>query len=741
MMTEDIAGPGTMALFRLEFALLIWAVTLLLVWLGFAVFVSRDLLILGNRKANTPQLLCAVVAWGRTRQMQLIWTKVSWLAFAYVFSFVGAVVYGIQQMKMFARVDHEVRTVTHYAAVLEGLPRMRGDQRVEEKIRDAVAQATKEEVIGVSIAWDFKQQEDTVMNAVASLHEEREQESTSDNGPDMKGLCGLEGVITKKVLKSWKINLDASSDHGDIKDLLNNLETTHKAFVIFKSEESRDKAVEAFKAEGGIKLHDIKFACCLHTEVFAPEGLQWQNMHVTSGTRFGRLFFAVITVMAACAAWTVLLYLPYAHYETSFSYANGDEPGLFSEGLFTALVVGSQIALFMVCSKASQDIGYHSVDEQQKAYTVMYNGSLILNLVMDLILQTYLSYLQMVGVGAHVSDGRLLGQIRSLQEILESYPMQKSIGKLLFTYSWPSTFFVPFAAEPFVMVGGLHLARVLVSRDKRLSGENAEKAFKLYEMEQGRYADVIFNVILVACIPFVAPAYMAMLLGTFIFSHLYIYAYDHFKALRLVGKFAFNGSQVHWLGMQLFSIPVGILAAALVFKVNQMSSDVHHLGSGFLRGYQIGGACFGAMRFHIILHLLVLRVVVKKITVADLGEREDQGYAEEAVSYAATHFSTNPVHCLRSKYIYEHKPAQSFYIPGKEHLMNKNPAIGAFYCHATWNKRMSARASLRGSLQAPKDMLKEIQAPRDMPKEIQASSEKPKQVEAAPKSSSDSTSS
>ena len=26
------------------------------------------------------------------------------------------------------------------------------------------------------------------------------------------------------------------------------------------------------------------------------------------------------------------------------------------------------------------------------------------------------------------------------------------------------------------------------------------------EMEQGRYADIIFNLILVACIPFIAPA-------------------------------------------------------------------------------------------------------------------------------------------------------------------------------------------------------------------------------------------
>ena len=34
------------------------------------------------------------------------------------------------------------------------------------------------------------------------------------------------------------------------------------------------------------------------------------------------------------------------------------------------------------------------------------------------------------------------------------------------------------------------------------------------------------------------------------------------------------------------------------------------------------------------------------------------------------------MHCLRSKFILEHKPAQAIYAAGKEHLMRANPAIG-----------------------------------------------------------------
>ena len=44
---------------------------------------------------------------------------------------------------------------------------------------------------------------------------------------------------------------------------------------------------------------------------------------------------------------------------------------------------------------------------------------------MDIALQTYLSYLQMVGVGAHTSDGRLLGSLVSWLKLPTTRP---SIG-------------------------------------------------------------------------------------------------------------------------------------------------------------------------------------------------------------------------------------------------------------------------------------------------------------------------
>ena len=85
--------------------------------------------------------------------------------------------------------------------------------------------------------------------------------------------------------------------------------------------------------------------------------------------------------------WTLLLYLPYAFYMASFTYANGDEPGAresepsqvdarfssvhgfsallgeFSEGIFVTLVVLSQIGLFVCSSIAAKKAGFWYEDQ------------------------------------------------------------------------------------------------------------------------------------------------------------------------------------------------------------------------------------------------------------------------------------------------------------------------------------------------------------------------------------------
>ncbi len=69
------------------------------------------------------------------------------------------------------------------------------------------------------------------------------------------------------------------------------------------------------------------------------------------------------------------------------------------------------------------------------------------------------------------------------------------------------------------------------------------------------------------------------------------------------------------------------------------------------------------------------------VKVVSMTAPDGRPYKECAAVMPATWFSVNPVYCLRSKYIYEHSPPQTYYTIGKEHLMQKNEAAASLWCH------------------------------------------------------------
>lgn len=112
--------------------------------------------------------------------MELIWTKVSWIAFAYLSGTFGAIFYGIVMAKFFRSFDSERATLSDYVAVLEGVPKLTGDEKVEDILKEAVQTAVgsdiAREVVAVSVGWDFQAHRAQVRHfideEVGKFHEE-----------------------------------------------------------------------------------------------------------------------------------------------------------------------------------------------------------------------------------------------------------------------------------------------------------------------------------------------------------------------------------------------------------------------------------------------------------------------------------------------------------------------------------------------------------------------------------------
>jgi len=658
MLSTNVAGAGTTCLFRFQFALIVWAAGLLAIWMGLAYFVSSDLLILGNRDASTPQLLCAAIAWGHQRQNELLWAKVLWCLLAYVFSVVGALIYAYYQTKFFTTVDSENTTCADFAAVLRGLPSFDGSKDMEAEIKEAVQEATDHDVYDVSIAWNFHGHEDVILAAVEKdVYPEDSSPDSIASPPAQRGLLdrslsrvnrtifGIEDVQAEETADE-----ESQDEDAEMGERLRSLKSTDTAFVIFNSEVGRDSAVEFVKNRGG-HITVCGKECSLQICQREPREVNWENFAVTKSERFNYSMKGILAVLGGCFAWTVLLYLPYAYYVASFSYANGDEPGILSSSIFCALVVGSQIGLFCVSKFAAECSCFLYQDQMHWWYTLLYNTALILNFILDMILQAYLSYLQMVGVGAHTADGKKLGHLTVVQEIFESYPMQKSLGNLLFVYCWPCTFLVPFLFEPLMAIWfPKHIGSLFVRSTQNLQRSQAAKALQMAEMEQVRYADIIFNVCCIACVPFMAPAYLHLSLIVLILSHVYIYLYDQVKVLRYVSSFTCSSASIHNLGQQLFAIPISVLVGAMVFKASQLTTSFGGTDAGTLLGRRVWLLTGSAMLFHALFHWVALKVIFSYCQGQVDRSMSKQSYAALERREKATYLSLNPVHCLRCRY-------------------------------------------------------------------------------------------
>jgi hypothetical protein len=733
-----VAGPGTVFFFQYQAAILIWGVILLGMWLIAGFVESTDLFILGTKPAETPQKMCAVVQWGRKRQMELIWVKIAWIAAAYLISFVGAMIFSRRQKRQFHDFDEANTTQCDFAALVtmmpsEGsstseVPAVTGEKKLEDLLTTCLQEGTGEPVVGVSVCWDFHHHEHEVRRALEAdvgstdasngidhatrgslksrksldiLAAAAQSAAINDNEggeaaaaatgqepsttTEQSG-CGLVNWLNKITLKVWKVEVDSTPlleaagahEEGSVKEILEHMKSTSSAFAVFKTKKALGRALEASQGKGGLDFSDgsVQMKLKLERATHEPESNLWEHFAISDAQVNMRLFKGCNVMLLSLALWTIVLYLPYAHYMGSFSYANHDEPGEMAEILFVCLVVLAQIGLFVAANQVSENAGYKYEDSKQRMYIILYNTALVLNVALDMALTATLSYHQMTGRGVRVADGRRLSELTTMQEIFESYPMQKSMGLLLKKYCWPATFFIPFFCEPFgVLWLPYHIGLKFIRTDKRMTAERAEKALELPIMEQGRYADLVFNAILVALVPFLAPGYMHILFGFFIFSHIWIYLSDAWKVLRCCTRFYFAGHETSVFGQKLFALPCGILLAALVFKANQMSGK-DGLGSGVLKGYAFWGAVVGAFFGHMLLHVMLIDMINQE---DHKGEEEDGEYADSATEKAATWFSCNPVHCLRSKYIYEHQPPQGFFVAGKEHLMQANPDIGSHY--------------------------------------------------------------
>lgn len=748
--STNVAGPALTLHFNYMAMLILWAVVIMVAWIAFAYLVDGgegQLFTLGMAEPKTPAETCAVVALGHDTQQSYMRAKAVFVAGCYVWSCVLFMAFSFYQRHRFAKVDRNETEHIDFGAILEGLPVMSGNDKVEDELCEVIEKATGHKPVGMSIAWQMGSIEQDLMYVIDenldAIHNEMSKQTDGDSGsmrvsnnqrfsqesitreerrsskPNLKKQLSdsftprehlgskffqnierafLTPAVQKFMTKGRRRDFEGrhQEDTGmiedfDVEEELLKMNSCSTAFAIFETEVARNEAVKQVKAAGGMLFRDSMVT--MDRAHRNPQSVIWpnfDNQHV--GWKVLRCVQGILVILLALCLWTLIFYLPYAYYQMSFNYGQGQWPGMPQESTFVMMIVCGNATMYYICSAVADRCRFCYVGDRELCYTVLYYFSCLLNVLFDMICAYYVALMALVGVGSRTDDGILLADLTAFTARFNSYPMQLELGWTVFAYAFPCTFLLPFIVEPIAtIVLPYKIMTAIVGYRRDIQGSRADTFLSCTPFDLSRYADVALNAALATLVFWFPSGMIWKMFALLAVSQVYIYAYDHYRVLRAVPAFSISSMRTDWVAQLMLAVPCGLLLSCALYKANCVEGLEPFHPTGILaqasrdtfghckEGEMLVLKCAAAFGLHLFVHIFTLGGVVPLLYGNPVREPSSKPYSECARRNSHSYFSVNPVHCLRSEYFYEHEPPFVFSRAGKEHLMPQNPDIGAFF--------------------------------------------------------------
>jgi hypothetical protein len=300
----------------------------------------------------------------------------------------------------------------------------------------------------------------------------------------------------------------------------------------------------------------------------------------------------------------------------------------------------------------------------------LYTAAVAINTVLDMWLVT------VMGVGWQrdaASDPNALVRNPSVQHAIFS--------QLIF-YLWPCTLLLPFMLEPVVLnIAPYFLAKWLVRARPNCSKLEAEECLMPPPFDLNRYGDNLINIMMVCLFFLLTAVALWWIFFMLTVSLLFIYTWDCYRFKRGTMRTHFSTADIDIMAQYVMAVPCALLASSFSFKLMGGQSLVASWGpDDFLEQPDVWGKVASAFVVHMVVHYLILSCLVPGWIVETerseapdgLEARDMVPYTETAMSICCNWFNANPVHCIRSHFLYEHNPAHIFYQPGREYLHKRN---------------------------------------------------------------------
>jgi len=529
----------------------------------------------------------------------------------------------------------------------------------------------------------------------------------------------------------------------DIVSLLKFMKCSGSAFIVFESETQRDKALE-FAGRHPLSFKGTRLR--LSSTDAEPQTVFYENFGVSDEQVYLNIVVGTFVMILAIALLDVLFYFPSVAYFMSVSDVVGMTQGGFQGTLLGLLVCACNQIIYIIIGQIADRCGFKTSGNHQRFYVVSYTIAVFINTVIDLFVVMLLAqgYSMDQAMEAQTGEDKALSPKAIAENPTMQRSIYVQYAAYVFPSCLLTPFLLEPVALGGLYLLQLWLVRSrrevsFQDAEKRLQGAPFDLArygdiiinvMLVVALLGFTYRDLwqIFACLVVS---------LLWIYGWDTYRFLRLSMATNFVTMTM-------DQTAHKLFAFPCAILAGCVAFRLYGLKHNVQVDVLGTWAPTLNGMTMMPTvdrksiviwiCM-ACTVHLIIHLWILQIYVPRwgeVTLDEdepvkekeaekkeekdteekegktrscdraccvtedccfsssksapsastAGPREDVPYSKIAETFPCNWFNSNPVFCLRSKYIYDHKIPCIPYGAGLEHLLLANPEIGLYYEHS-----------------------------------------------------------
>jgi len=650
--------------------------------------------------------------------------------FFYIAVTVSSIYWCRKQYSLWMEKHEDVDTIGEFALIARGFPELSGSEDVEKDFQKFLQEAPQLQglnIVGVSVCWNYRDSKKEIDAHIEILKRENAEQASGISAPEAKEekrtCCDPELRWVDTLLGFGNLPCMPSKKKEDLPDVvqvLNNLKTSTTVFIVFSSVADAGQALENV-VEKPLDYKGSKIR--LYEHELEPLTVLWDGFGCSHKEFHLRILIGWAIIAAAVIMLDVAFYMPYVQYIMAMSDVAGMTQGSFLMGTVLGLLITvCNQAIYQIILAVADSCGWTNKDKQMRFYVFQYTLAVTANTIVDLWTVIMLSRGYAVD---QVMQQQAANDAMMDPQALKSPSLQSALYVQICAYIFPSCLLLPFLCEPAATGFFFLMGKWLIRSRADVTGHDAEECLACNPYDLSRYGDVLVNIML-CCVSFVFSYQDLWLIWVyFLISMVVIYTWDKIRLLRYSFRSCFASFTMERTMQYLSTLPYGIVAAVLAFRLygtqralktllegkhrTWMNKAAHGGGEilvhviGMLGQTGIVWACVGVFWLHILIHCALIKYCAATqkpdksteeadFTAADtdvfspshadlekIAKKKVKTYEEVAKDFPDSFFTTNPVNCLRSKYKYKENPPCSYFQIGREFLIQPNPKLGVHY--------------------------------------------------------------